>query len=141
MKLHPWLALAIGALSVSVRAEVVDIGPAELEKLAAAGVPVVDIRTEPEWKSTGVIAGSRLLTYFDAAGHPDPAWTEKAKAFARPDRPVILVCRSGNRTRAAATQLSGQFGYRKVYSLSRGVGGWVAEGRPLQPVAAASAAR
>lgn len=129
------LALVAGAvLAVAARAEVIDIGPAELAKLAASGVPVIDIRTEGEWRSTGVIAGSHLATYFDANGRSDPAaWSARTKAFARPDQPVVLVCRSGNRTQLAAQQLSAEFGYRKVYSLSRGLGGWVAEGRPLQP--------
>ena len=54
----------------SVQAEIVNIGNAELERLTALGVPLVDIRTEPEWRATGVLAGSRALTFFDAQGWP-----------------------------------------------------------------------
>ena len=36
-------------VALSARADVVDIDNAELARLAAAGVPVIDIRTEGEW--------------------------------------------------------------------------------------------
>ena len=98
----------------------------------AQGVPVIDIRTEPEWRATGVLAGSRALTFFDAQGRADPAsWLRRAQAFAPPEKPVILICRSGNRSRAAAQVLSREGGYGRVYNVSRGVQGWAGEGRPF----------
>ena len=113
-------------------AEVVDIDARQLEQLAAQGVPVIDIRTEPEWRATGVLAGSRALTFFDAQGRADPAsWLRRAQAFAPPEKPVILICRSGNRSRAAAQVLSREAGYVRVYNVSRGVQGWAGERRPL----------
>ena len=61
-----YLALALLCLAtLTARAEIINIDNAELARLAASGVPVIDIRTEGEWKETGVIAGSRLLTFFD----------------------------------------------------------------------------
>lgn len=119
----------------TARAEVVNIDNAELAKLVASGVPLIDIRTEGEWKSTGVIRGSRLLTFFDERGQADPRrWLEKALPIAKPEQPVILICRSGNRTREASRFLSEQGGYRTVYNVSRGLAGWVGEGRPLVSV-------
>ena len=32
-------------------------------------VPIIDIRRPDEWRSTGVISGSYLLTFFDAKGN------------------------------------------------------------------------
>ena len=116
----------------------INIDNAELARLTASGVPLVDIRTEGEWKGTGVIAGSKMLTYFDEQGQANqPVWLEKLKGIAKPDQPVILVCRSGNRTKAATQFLSGQAGYKTVYNVTQGVGGWVKEGRPLVPMSAA----
>ena len=81
-------------------AEVVNVDNAELARLAASGVPVIDVRTEGEWKQSGVISGSKLLTYFDAVSythldvykrqvgisgytvHPPRARKEKPKVFA-----------------------------------------------------------
>ncbi len=115
-------------------AEIINIDNAELARLAASGVPIIDIRTEGEWKSSGVIAGSKLITFFDASGRSDkPQWLAKAAAYAGPDKPVILICRSGNRTQAAAQFLSGPAGYKTVYNVSKGISGWVGEGRPLVP--------
>ena len=120
--------------AIPARAEVIDIDNAELSRLLARGIPLIDIRTEGEWRSSGVIAGSRLLTFFDAAGNANPPeWLERAKAVAGPQQPVILVCRSGNRTQAVARFLSAQAGYRTVYNLSRGVNAWVGERRTLVP--------
>ncbi len=114
-------------------AEVVDISNAELARLAVAGVPIVDIRTEGEWKETGVVPGSQLITLFDERGRPDPAWLEKVRAVAKPDQPVVVICRSGNRTRAASDLLSRQGGYAKVYNVKDGIRAWAKEGRAMEP--------
>jgi rhodanese-related sulfurtransferase len=130
--------LCLGALAV--RADVVNIDNAELARLAASGVAVIDIRTEGEWKETGVIAGSRLMIFFDEKGRADPpAWLEKVKAVAKPDQPVILICRSGNRTRAATQFLSQQAGYKTVYNASGGMIAWARDGRTVVPPASALA--
>jgi len=98
-----------------VHAEIIDIDNAELARLSAAGVPIVDIRTAAEWRETGVIPGSHLLTFFDAIGqHNPPAWLEQLKPIVKPDQPVIVICRSGNRTQAVSRFLSQQAGYRTV---------------------------
>jgi 3-mercaptopyruvate sulfurtransferase SseA len=39
------------------------------------------------------------------------------------DKPVVLVCRSGNRTALAALTLQ-LLGYQQVYSMKTGVRGW-----------------
>jgi len=38
---------------------VIDIDNAELNKLISAGVPLIDLRTPPEWQQTGILAGSQ----------------------------------------------------------------------------------
>ena len=132
---HRTLAAALGVLilvAAPLRAEVIDIDNAELARLAASGVPVVDIRTSGEWKSTGVIAGSRLLTFFDESGNADTArWLASAKGFATPGQALILVCRSGNRTRAATQFLSQKAGYTTVYNVKQGMNGWLNDNRPV----------
>ena len=59
--------------------------------------------------------------------------------MAKPDQPVIVICRSGNRTRAASQLLSQQAGYATVYNVKDGMRAWVQEGRPVTPVASAVA--
>lgn len=125
----------------TARAEVIDIDNAELAKLSAAGVPVIDIRTTKEWEETGIVAGSHPLTFFDERGQSDPAsWLQKAKEIAKPGDPVAVICRSGNRTKAVSQFLSQQAGYAKVYNVKSGIKAWLQEGRPTVPAAPALAA-
>ncbi len=137
-------SLAASALLLAVSntsAEVLNIDNTELARLLASGVAVVDIRTEPEWKETGVVPGSHLITLFDEKGRADPPnWLEKVKGVAKPDQPVILICRTGNRTRPATQFLSQQAGYKTVYNVTKGIVAWGREGRPVVPAAAAVAA-
>lgn len=126
--------------AVSVYAEVVDIGNAELARLAISGVPVIDIRTEGEWKETGIVPGSRMITLFDEKGRADaPAWLAKVGEVAKPNQPVIIICRSGNRTKMASQLLTQQGGYAKVYNVKDGIRAWAAEGRTLAPATSAVA--
>ncbi|MBI5920289.1 MAG: rhodanese-like domain-containing protein [Betaproteobacteria bacterium] len=131
-----FVAFFCGALlGCSAGAVVIDIDNAELDKLVAAGVPLLDIRTSPEWQQTGIVPGSHLLTFFDEQGHANPpAWLEKARAIAKPGEPVIVICRSGNRTKAVSQFLNDQTGYAKVYNVKNGVVAWAREGRVLAPV-------
>lgn len=124
----------------AAKAEVINVDSAELARLVASGVVLVDIRTEPEWRETGIIPGSRLLTFFDANGRANPAaWLEQLKTVARPEQPVILICRSGNRTRAVSEFLEQQAGYSKIYNVRQGIRAWIHESRPVTAVAPALA--
>lgn len=130
------LLAALGA-----QGEVINIDNAELARLAASGVAVIDIRTEGEWKETGIIPGSHPITLFDEKGRADPpVWLAKLKTLAKPDQPVVLVCRSGNRTKAGTQFLSQQAGYKTVYNVAKGIQVWIKEGRPMAPLTSAVAA-
>ena len=126
--------------ALSARAEVAHIGSAEVAKLIAAGVPVIDIRTKPEWDETGIVPGSHPLTFFDEKGDADPAaWLKLARTIAQPGSPVVLICRSGNRTEQVSRFLSEKAGYAKVYNAKDGIREWIKEGRPVVSVAPALA--
>ncbi|MDR1996189.1 rhodanese-like domain-containing protein [Azonexus sp.] len=131
------LALA----SLAARAEVIDIGNAELAQLMQQGVPVIDIRLQVEWEETGIVAGSKLNTFFDERGYADPAaWLEKIKPYTKADQPVIVICRTGNRTRAVSRFLSQQAGYATVYNVKAGIKGWIQDSLPVVSAAPAIAA-
>lgn len=130
------LAISLGLLALSARAEIIDIDNAELDRLTKSGVVVIDIRTQPEWEETGIVAGSKLLTFFDERGRADPAaWLEKVKPYAKPDQPVVVICRSGNRTKAVSQFLSQRAGYNTVYNVKNGINRWLKEGGPVTPAA------
>lgn len=135
------IALALLLISSLAGAEVIDIDNARLEQLLKQGVPVVDIRTQPEWEETGIVPGSRLLTFFDERGRYDAeGWLGKVKSIARPNEPLIIICRSGNRTRPVSQLLSRQAGYATVYNVKSGIRNWIDGGKPVIPARDALAA-
>jgi rhodanese-related sulfurtransferase len=71
--------------------------------------------------------------FFDASGQYDAAaWLKSLKNVApNVDQPVILVCRSGNRSSTVGKMLSDEMGYQHVYHIEKGIRGWAAEGNAL----------
>lgn len=109
----------------------------ELAALLEAGVTIIDIRTEKEWRETGVIPGSHTLTLFDERRrmiNPDD-WLKKVRAAVPMDKPVILICRVGNRT-VPATKLLASAGYATVYNVTGGITAWIKAGMPVVKFAA-----
>ncbi|MGF1642772.1 MAG: rhodanese-like domain-containing protein [Thiotrichales bacterium] len=117
----------------SAHAPYTDISADELKKLIAEGVPVIDIRTPQEWQQTGVVEGSVLLTLFSNYGGVNPDFVPKLTEMVATDDPVILLCRTGSRTRTAAEALVNQLHYKNVYNVDRGILDWIARGHPVVP--------
>lgn len=94
---------------------------------------IVDIRTAAEWQSTGVIADSLKLQSFDSNGKFDAQqWLNNLKqAQTSPDQPVVLVCRSGNRSGKVGELLTKQLGMNNIYHLTQGIESWKRSGLPL----------
>jgi rhodanese-related sulfurtransferase len=138
---HLILSCCLALATLFAHAEVIDIDNAGLAKLLKDGVPVIDIRLQSEWEETGIVAGSKLLTFFDERGrHNATAWLEKVKPIAQANEPVIVICRSGNRTKSVSQFLSHQAGYAKVYNVKEGIKGWMASGAPVVPATQSIAA-
>ena len=128
------LIFALLAGIASARAQVIHIDSAELERLMAEDVAIVDIRRPDEWRRTGVIEGTHLMTFFDAEGNYDiEAWMSKLKPVAIGDRRVAIVCHSGGRSRPVSRFLHKDAGYRRVYNVRDGIAGWIAANRPTVP--------
>ena len=138
--MKPLLTLVFLLFTLPARAELVNIDSAELARLIAKGVPVIDIRTKAEWDETGLVPGSHPLTFFDERGDADPAaWLARARSIAPPGTPVVLICRSGNRTEMAGRFLSDKAGYARVYNVKDGIREWIKQGRAVAPAAPALA--
>lgn len=96
---------------------------------------IVDIRTEAEWQASGIISNSHKLQSFDNQGNFDrKKWlTELEKMKSSPNQPVILVCRSGNRSGKIGTILTEQIGMKNIYHLDNGLQSWLKLGHPVSP--------
>ncbi|MCC2112554.1 MAG: FKBP-type peptidyl-prolyl cis-trans isomerase [Hyphomicrobiales bacterium] len=108
-----------------------NIDNAELRQLRAAGVRLIDIRLPEEWKQTGVVEGSILMTFFDKKGRVNPEFMEEfTKLVGKKDK-IILICRTGSRTGVVSQFLAQKAGYEGIINVSRGITHWIAEGNPV----------
>jgi len=103
----------------------------QLKALLTQGVPIYDIRRPEEWRSTGVVEGSRKLTFVDAGGRPNPEFLPRFTAEVGKDDPVVLICRTGSRTDKLARELMEKQGYTQVYNVRHGITGWIAGNNPV----------
>ena len=125
------LGAVLLAGTVALRAEVSLLDSAELERFLERGVPVIDIRTPEEWRETGVIEGSHLLTFFDAQGRVDVrAWLRELTAIASRNEPFALICDSGGRSSLVGRFLDARLGFRRVHDVPGGIAQWRSENRP-----------
>lgn len=132
--LHFLAALLLPALALA--AELESVTPEQLLEMQKNGnALVIDIRTEAEWQASGVIPNSQKLQSFDQQGHFDAEkWlTSLQQLKSSPDQPVILVCRSGNRSSKVGRMLSEQMGMKNVYHLDNGLQSWIKSGNPISP--------
>lgn len=131
------LAFVLMLLSLAgqpaLAAAVTDVGGADLDRLIAGGATVIDVRRADEWRETGIIPGSRLITAYGPDGSLDPGFLAAVAAAAGPGDRVVLICRSGNRSAKAAELLAGSAGYTRLYNVEGGVRGWAAAGHRLEP--------
>jgi len=97
-------------------------GPGEIGAMLGAGAcQLVDVRGYAEF-AAGHIAGSRLMP-LDSLETGGPRLD--------PGCEVLLICRSGRRSREAARRLSAM-GFNKVTVLDGGIEAWKRAGMPLE---------
>lgn len=129
-----------------------DVSPSQAWQMLSQDKParLVDVRTRPEWGFVGVPDLSSLgkktmfLSWQDyPAMQINAAFVaEVAKAIPDKDAPILFLCRSGARSKAAAMALTAA-GYGHCYNVSEGfegaldaehhrgrAGGWKAAGLP-----------
>jgi rhodanese-related sulfurtransferase len=128
---HLFLLLFILSLSACSEPPYTNIDNQQLKALQAQGIPVYDIRRADEWAQTGVVEASRRLTFVDDKGRVTPEFMSKFTQAVGKNDPVILLCRSGNRSDVLARALIEQLGYTKVYNVKNGMNRWISEGLPV----------
>jgi rhodanese-related sulfurtransferase len=128
-----WLALAALLLIVAGCSDppYTNLDNDGVKAQIAQGVPVYDVRRPDEWRQTGVLEGSRMLTWIDGSGRPDPQFLSGFLAEVGKNDPVVIICRTGNRTGALARELAEKHGYTRVYNVRDGIVRWIGEGNPV----------
>jgi rhodanese-related sulfurtransferase len=130
------IGLLLLAITVSACSEppYTNVDNRQLETLLAQGVALYDIRRPPEWRQTGVLEGSRLLTFVADDGRLLPGFFDTFTGQTARGEPLILICRTGSRTRTLARYLVEELGYTQVYNLRGGILDWIREGGPVTRV-------
>jgi len=134
MKLYAFkIILIINVLVASFAfSDVIEIGNIELKSLLQKNIPLIDIRRKDEWKSTGIVENSILLTFFDKNGKANTnEWLKELNKIANKNDPVILICRTGRRTGIISKFLSEKVGYRLIYDVTDGITDWIKKGNTV----------
>jgi phage shock protein E len=101
-----------------------NVTPAEAAVLLKdPAVFLLDVRTPPE-NATARIAGDTLAPVQTLEHKLDLLPTDK-------NRPVLIYCRSGNRSVTAARILA-KHGHTTIYNMTGGMIGWQKAGRPVE---------
>lgn len=101
--------------------QVPEIDIEQAERDVAAGAQMVDVRESSEWNEAH-IPGSVHIPLGDLATRAGTLDTE---------RPVVAVCRSGNRSKTAV-QILQRAGFTDASSMAGGVVAWAKAGKPIE---------
>ncbi|HYD60270.1 MAG TPA: rhodanese-like domain-containing protein [Noviherbaspirillum sp.] len=115
------VAFAIGAAAYAADFDTVDVRQAQ--SMAHQGALVIDVR-EPHEYAEGHAPGSRLIPLGQLRNRINEFRTFE-------DKPVVLICRSGNRSGQAADMLS-QLGFKSVHNVQGGMLAWEKAGLPVE---------
>ncbi len=108
-----------------------NINNVQIKEKLAKGVKIIDIRRPEEWKQTGVIEGSILLTAFDGRGQFVRSFPVEIEKHVKKDEEFMLICRTGNRTSNLSTVMSERAGFTKLLNVEKGITDWIKAGNPV----------
>ena len=130
-------ALALAAVLTGVTGHLQaspTLGAAEaLAKAQAGDITLIDIRTPGEWRQTGVAAGALMIDMRSQSFVQDVLKAVQGN----PDAPIVLICRTGNRTSYVRDALE-KLGFTNVSHVPEGMAGsaagpgWVRRGLPIE---------
>jgi rhodanese-related sulfurtransferase len=108
--------------------------PEALDKAQTGEITLIDVRTPPEWRQTGVASGALTI---DMTRN---TFVQEVLAAVQGDRsaPIVLICRTGNRTGFTQQALE-KLGFTNVSHVAEGMAGsaagpgWVRRGLPVEP--------
>jgi rhodanese-related sulfurtransferase len=101
----------------------VDVQTAHEALDSGEGAQLLDVREPAEWSETGVVPDAVLIPLAEVES--------RAPEELAADRPVYVICRSGNRSRVASDTLVG-LGFTQVFNVDGGITAWLSAGLPVE---------
>ena len=127
------IAFALAPINVLAFNPAIDLNVQQtFAKMNEGSLVLIDVRTEQEWRQTGIAQGAAPISMLDAEFFDKLA----AVQAANPGKTVAFICASGRRSAIVQAELARR-GYRDVFSVyggttgSRDAPGWIAEGLPV----------
>ena len=115
-----------------VNAEVVDIDNSELKNLIEKDINIIDVRTQSEWKSTGIIKGSILISLLDKKNKfIFENWYKEFNKKISKNESVIIVCALGVRSKYISNLINKKKPDLKIYNLKKGINDWIRSGNKI----------
>ena len=126
MNIRFYIKIIVGLFIVKFAfAEVIDVDDQEMIKLSNLNIPIVDVRRSSEWDQTGIVPNSILLTFFDKKGNYNlDEWYNQLRLKINEGEPIILICRTGRRTRIIAEMMDKKFD-NVIYNAKGGITSWI----------------
>ena len=112
-----------------VNAEVIDINNRELSDLIKKEIKIIDVRTLNEWKSTGIIRGSVLISLLNKdKKFIFKDWYKMFNNKFDRNKSIIFVCASGVRSNYISHLVKKKKPDLIVYNLKKGINSWIRSG-------------
>lgn len=110
------------------------VTPPEAWLLVQHGVAkLVDVRTAPEFKFVGHVPNSKNVEWHGKDPVPRMQFLKALRDTVTPDTTVLLICRSGVRSHAAAN-VAAEAGFERVYNVLEGFEGQIDTARQRSKV-------
>tara|TARA_B100000282_G_C31286518_1_gene289062 strand:+ start:70 stop:474 length:405 start_codon:yes stop_codon:yes gene_type:complete len=118
-----------------VNAEVIDIDNNELKHLIEKNINIIDVRTQNEWKSNGIIKGSFLRSLLNK--NKKFIFEDWYKMFNNDfgrNKSIIFICASGVRSNYISHLVKNKNPDLIVYNLKKGINNWIRSGYKIERI-------
>ena len=122
------ILIIIAILASSLYAQLQNIAVTESFLNKHKNLKIIDIRTPPEWKETGIIKGSHTIMFFDErGGYNIKKFISAVNKIIKKGETFAIICRTGSRTATIAPYLSDKLKLN-VINLKGGITKLIREG-------------
>jgi rhodanese-related sulfurtransferase len=118
----------------AARAELVRLTPVDAHAAICGGALLVDIRSDRQRATDGVIPGAHVVERNVLEWRLDPACQHRDPLLGRRDARLVLICDEGYQSSLAAASVQ-RFGRRAISDVVGGFRAWRAAGLPVDPYA------
>ena len=116
-----------------VNAEVIDINNRELSNLIEKEIKIIDVRTLNEWRSTGIIKGSFLISLLNKdKKFIFKDWYELFNKKFGSNQSIIFICASGVRSNYISHLVKKKKPDLVIYNLKKGINNWIRSGNKIE---------